>query len=440
MSHRKIIFLILNDFDYYNEKITTTFNKVFKKYPNVSKKDKNRIRACVNEIIRLRGILDHLIEKGSKKRINYIDPKIKNILRLGIYEFVFDEIVPEFAAIHSSVQLAKKNVNKKSSTMVNAVLRNIQRLSTKYENWSISIIENKIELAYPKWLLKRWKKKYGKEVTRELCIALLTEKNMYIRLNACQLSADQMISCLGRDNIKVIQHNEFNLFFKVIFGQQNILDNDLFKKGIISIQDPASGAVVELVDPQENDFILDVCAAPGTKSLFMAQRVGSYGRITACDNSQNRINKALNDNSRHNQDNIYWHLLDASKDKYPLHEKILIDAPCSGTGVIGRRPDIKWRLRENDIKRMAKVQMSILENTSKYLKPGGKVIYSTCSLESEENEDVIKNFLKNRSDFKLVVTYSLLPDRWVNSKGYMFSFPTITNSDGLFAAVLQKKI
>ena len=229
-------------------------------------------------------------------------------------------------------------------------------------------------------------------------------------------------------------------FFKVIFGQQNILDNDLFKKGIISIQDPASGAVVELVDPRENDFILDVCAAPGTKSLFMAQRVGSYGRITACDNSQNRINKALNDNSRHNQDNIYWHLLDASKDKYPLHEKILIDAPCSGTGVIGRRPDIKWRLRENDIKRMAKVQMSILENTSKYLKPGGKVIYSTCSLESEENEDVIKNFLKNRSDFKLVVTNSLLPGRWVDSKGYMFSFPTITNSDGLFAAVLQKKI
>ena len=322
MSHRKIIFLILNDFDYYNEKIPITFNKVFKKYPNISKKDKNRIRACVNDIIRFRGILDYLIEKGSKKRINYIDPKIKNILRLGIYEFVFDEIVPEFAAIHSSVQLAKKNVNKKSSTMVNAVLRNIQRLSTKYENWSISIIEDKIELAYPKWLLKRWKKKYGKEVTRELCIALFTEKNMYIRLNVSHLSADQMISCLRRDNIKVIQHNEFNLFFKVILGQQNILDNDLFKKGIISIQDPASGAVVELVNPQENDFILDVCAAPGTKSLFMAERVGSYGRITACDNSQNRINKALNDKSRHNQDNISWHLLDASKDKYPLHEKI----------------------------------------------------------------------------------------------------------------------
>ena len=288
--------------------------------------------------------------------------------------------------------------------------------------------------------MNRWNKKYGSEVTKNLCVALITKQNMFIRLDLTRLSIDQMVTSLRKDNIKVIQHAEFALFFKVIFGQQNILDSDLFKKGIISIQDPASGAVVELVDPQENDFILDVCAAPGTKSLFMAQRVGPHGRITACDNSQNRINKALNDKSRHNQNNIHWNLLDASKDEYPLHEKILIDAPCSGTGVIGRRPDIKWRLKESDIKRMSRVQMSILKNTAKYLKPGGRIIYSTCSLESEENEGVIKNFLKNRSDFKLVVTNLLLPDRWVNSEGYMFSFPTITNTDGLFAAVLQKKI
>ncbi len=439
MFVRKIIFLILNKFDYLNEKLPSIFDKVFDKHLNISKKDKNRIRACVNEIIRLRGILDYLIEIGSKKRINHIDPKIKNILRLGIYELTFDEIVPEFAAIHSSVQLAKTNINRKSSSMVNAVLRNIQRLSGENENWNTSIIEKKIELAYPKWLLKRWKKKYGKELTNNLCVSLVTNKNMYLRLNTARSSINQMVSSLKKNNIKVIQHNEFNLFFKVIFGQQNILDNDLFKRGIISIQDPASGAVVELVDPQEKDFILDVCAAPGTKSLFMAQRVGPYGRITACDNSQGRINKALNDKLRHNQNNIHWHLLDASKDEYPFHEKILIDAPCSGTGVIGRRPDIKWRLKENDIKRLAEVQMSILENTSKYLKPGGKIIYSTCSLESEENEDIINRFLEDRSDFKLLVTNSLLPDRWVNLNGHMFSFPTITNTDGLFAAVLQKK-
>ena len=172
----------------------------------------------------------------------------------------------------------------------------------------------------------------------------------------------------------------------------------------------------------------------------MAQKIGQGGRVFACDNSQKRIDKALNDNSRHKLNNIEWHLLDASKDKYPMHEKILIDAPCSGTGVIGRRPDIKWRLRKNDIQRMADLQTSILENISNYLIPGGRIVYSTCSLEREENQDVVNNFLRYNSDFELIGTNSLLPDRWVNSDGFMFSFPTKTNTDGLFAAVLQKKI
>ena len=263
---------------------------------------------------------------------------------------------------------------------------------------------------------------------------------MHIRLDINLLSVDEMIYMLKQDNIDVVQHKHFKLFFEVILGQKNVLNNDLFKNGIISIQDPASGAVVEIIDPQENDSILDVCAAPGTKSLFMAQKVGKGGKIFACDISQKRIDKALNDKLRHKLNNIHWHLLDASKDQYPVHKKIIIDAPCSGTGVIGRRPDIKWRLRKSDIQRMANLQKSILENVSKYLRPGGKIVYSTCSLEKEENEEVVNNFLSKRSDFKLIVTNSLLPNRWVSSRGFMSSFPTKTNTDGLFAAVLQKKI
>ena len=301
------------------------------------------------------------------------------------------------------------------------------------------MIKNEIDLAYPNWLLKKWKNEFGKIVTKNLCSEFLNKKNMYVRLNIDRCNIDKMISILSQDNIEVIQHNHFKLFFKVVLGQKNILANNLFREGIISIQDPAAGAVVELIDPQKNDTILDVCAAPGTKSLFMAQKVGKGGRIFACDNNQIRINKALNDNISHKQNNIKWHLLDASKDKYPMHKKILIDAPCSGTGVIGRRPDIKWRLRKSDIQRMVNLQKSILENISKYLKPGGRLVYSTCSLEREENQDVDNNFLRYRSDFELVGTNSFLPSRWVDSSGFMFSFPTKTNTDGLFAAVLQKK-
>ena len=440
MIVRKVIYSILNSFDHRKEKIPNLFFQKFKKYSHLSRKDKHRIRVCINEIIRYLGLIDHLIEVGSERKIRHVNPKIRNVLRLGIYELVFDDMTPEFAAIHSNVELAKKNINKRSSSMVNAVMRNIQRLSQKNSNWKMSLVKEKIDLAYPKWLWKKWEDEFGKNVTKNLCAEFLNEKNIFIRLDIDRCSVEKMLSALNQSNIKVIQHNHFKLFFKVVLGQKNILDNNLFQEGIISIQDPAAGAVVELINPQKNDFILDVCAAPGTKSLFMAQRVGEGGRIFSCDNSQKRIDKALKDKSRNKFNNIEWHLLDATKDKYPLHEKILIDAPCSGTGVIGRRPDIKWRLRKSDIQRMANLQKSILKNISNYLKPGGKLIYSTCSLEKEENQDVIDHFLKYKSDFELIGTNSLLPNNWVNSRGFMFSFPAKTNTDGLFAAVLRKKI
>jgi len=440
MIIRKVIYSILNSFDHRKEKIPNLFLQKFKKYSHLSRKDKHRIRVCINEIIRYLGLIDHLIEVGSERKIRYVNPKIRNVLRLGIYELVFDDMTPEFAAIHSNVELAKKNINKRSSSMVNAVMRNIQRLSQKNSNWKMSLVKEKIYLAYPKWLWKKWEDEFGKNVTKNLCAEFLNEKNIFIRLDIDRCSVEKMLSVLNQSNIKVIQHNHFKLFFKVVLGQKNILDNNLFQEGIISIQDPAAGAVVELINPQKNDFILDVCAAPGTKSLFMAQRVGKGGRIFACDSSQKRIDKALKDKSRIKFNNIEWHLLDATKDKYPLHEKILIDAPCSGTGVIGRRPDIKWRLRKSDIHRMANLQKSILKNISNYLKPGGKLIYSTCSLEKEENQDVIDHFLKYKSDFELIGTNSLLPNNWINSRGFMFSFPAKTNTDGLFAAVLRKKI
>ena len=440
MLVRKVIYSILNLFDQHKEKIPNLFFKKFKKHPHLPRKDKQRIRVCVNEIVRYLGLIDHLIEVGSGKKIRHLNTKIRNVLRLGIYELVFDDMTPDFAAIHSNVELAKKNINKNSSSMVNAVMRNIQRLSQKNKNLKTSLIKYKMDLAYPKWLLKKWENEFGKNITKSLCSEFLKKKNMYIRLDDTRYSMNKMISLLSQNDIKVIQHKHFKLFFKVVLGQKNVLEHNLFREGIISIQDPAAGAVVDLIDPQKNEHILDVCAAPGTKSLLMAQRVGKGGRIFACDKSQTRIDKALNDISRHRLNNIQWHLLDASKDKFPLHEKILIDAPCSGTGVIGRRADIKWRLRKNDIQRMVNLQKSILKNISNYLKPGGKLVYSTCSLEKEENQDIIYNFLRYRTDFRLIVTNSLLPDSWVNSEGFMFSFPTMTNTDGLFAAVLQKKI
>lgn len=436
---RKIALGILNNFDSRKEKIPVLIKQSFKNI-KLSKNEENRIKVSVNQVVRYRGILDFVIEKGSKKKIKFIQPKLKNIFRLGFYELLFDELIPDFAAIHSSVELAKKVVNKKSGSMVNAVMRNIQRYHEKHDGWKNSLIQNNIELAYPNWLIKKWQKQFGEHNTKKLCLFFIKKAPTYIRLDESRLTGKSMLSYISKINLEVSQHSNFKNFFKVTRGKEKIFETEIFKNGAISIQDPASGAVVNLIEPKNGDIILDACAAPGTKSLYMAQKIGIEGQIHASDKNIKRVDRAKLDLARHNYENIQWSILDATKDNFPTYKKILIDVPCTGTGAIGRRPDIKWRLRVQDIKRMSELQMHILDHMAKFLSPRGKLVYSTCSLEREENEDVVNAFLKKRPDFKLSVTHSLLPDQWVNSDGFMFAVPYKTKTDGLFAAVLQKQV
>ena len=222
-------------------------------------------------------------------------------------------------------------------------------------------------------------------------------------------------------------------------GQNKVLDTNLFRAGMISIQDPAAGAVVNLIDPQKGESILDVCASPGTKSLFMAHKVGPSGIIFSSDVNEDRVDKGKSDIKRHKCNNIKWSILDATKDNFPLSKKILIDAPCTGTGVIGRKPDIKWRIKKKDIKILKDLQLSILNHMSNFLLPGGKMVYATCSLEPEENKILVKQFLSSHKDFSLSPSNSLLPKHWVDSDGFLVTMPYKTKSDGLFGAVLLKK-
>ncbi len=438
VSYRKIATNVLYTFDTNNEILSLIIDRIFKNY-NLSLSEMKRSRVIINEVIRWRGVLDYIIERCSKKRINQIQPKLRNILRLGCYELLFDNFIPDFAAIHSIVDLSKKIINKKTSSMVNAVMRNIQRQYKNDPQWVESIINNKIELGYPKWLVKKWTKQFGKLKTHRLCSNFLKKSSMYIRLDENQLGINDTINFLKESNIKIKQHDELKNYLEVIKGQDKIINNELFKSGILSVQDPASGAVVSLVDPQIGETILDVCAAPGTKSLLMSQKVGPNGKIFASDKNIKRVEKGINDISRHRKDNISWSALDATKDEFPLCKKILIDAPCSGTGVIGRRPDIKWRIKKKDIDIMARLQESILDHMSNFLIPGGKIIYSTCSLENEENIEVVKKFLFKHQDFTILPSNSLLPFSWVSSDGFLMTMPYESKTDALFAAILLKK-
>ena len=437
-SSRKMAANALNDFDISNDKLSIVVERTLKK-TNLSLLEKKRGRVIINEVIRRRGLLDYIIEKCSKKKINQIQTKLRNVLRIGCYELIFDDFIPDFASIHSAVDLSKELINKKSGSMVNAVMRNIQRKQKTDPKWIDLIIENNIEIAYPKWLIKKWQKQFGKIRTKKLCSSFLNKSSMFIRVDESQLKINDVIDFLNQAGIEIKTNKFLSNFLEVVKGQDNIIDNELFKTGIISIQDPASGAVIDLVNPQKGDIILDVCAAPGTKSLLMSQKVGSDGKIYASDINKNRVKKGKDDISRHKNNNITWSVLDATKDKFPLCKKILVDAPCTGTGVIGRRPDIKWRLKNTDIKFMERLQKLILNHMAKFLIPGGRLVYSTCSLEPEENINVINSFLNNNQDFRILPSNALLPSTWVNSDGFLMTMPYKTKTDAIFAAVLLKK-
>jgi len=437
-SSRRMAANALNDFDLSNDKLSLIVERILKK-TKLSSMEKKRGRVIINEVIRRRGILDFIIEKCSRKKINQIQTKLRNVLRIGCYELIFDDFIPDFASIHSAVDLGKELINKKSGSMVNAVMRNIQRKQKKNSEWINLIINNNIEIAYPKWLIKKWQKQFGKIRTEKLCSSFLNKSSMFIRVNESQMDINHAINVLRQSSIYIKTNKFLTNFLEVVKGQDNIIDNELFKTGIISIQDPASGAVIDLVNPQNGETILDVCAAPGTKSLFMSHKVGPDGKIYASDINKNRVKKGKDDISRHKHNNITWSVLDATKDRFPLCKKILIDAPCTGTGVIGRRPDIKWRVKNKDIKSMARLQKLILNHMSKFLMPGGQLVYSTCSLEPEENVDVVNDFLIKHQDFTILPSNALLPVSWVNSDGFLMTMPYKTKTDALFAAVLLKK-
>ena len=435
---RKMAVDILSAFDTNNDRLPKIIDKYIKKY-EASSSQKKRCRASINEIIRHRGIIDHIIEDSSSRKMKNIQPQLKSILRLGCYDLLFDEIIPEFAAIHSSVELGKNLINKKSGSMVNAVLRNMQRKKDRDPAWSKNIKHNNIDLSFPKWLVRKWKRQFGETNTKKLCKSYLELSPMFLRVDTNQLSLKKAINQLNRSGIKVERYKFVENFLKVLSGQKKLFLNNLFKNGMISIQDPASAAVAEMLKPVNGDIILDVCAAPGTKSLLMAQKVGKSGKVFASDKDPSRVELGRLDIKRHKNKNIQWFVLDATKDIFPMAEKILIDAPCTGTGVLRRRPDIKWRLKKKDFQYMRRIQLSILNHMKKFLKVGGKVAYATCSLEPEENVSVVNEFLSKNKNFSIIPPNKFLHQGWVNSDGFLMTMPYETGSDGLFGVVLKKK-
>ena len=423
-------FQILLHFEQSNKQLKIIRNNYYDKN-NLTQQQISRSFVLSNEVIRWRRRLDYWIEKNLEKSFKTLTPKVIQILRLGYYESVIDNDVPSYAAVNSWVELSKKIFNRKITGFINAVLRKSNQIDANEKDANQSIGS---WYSYPDWLIDDWVKKYGKLKTIKLCNWFNLPTHTDIRISS---DLDRIKKYIDSLSIKHKNSPHSNRFIRVQSGIKQILNSKFFKSGVINIQDRASGAIVELLNPSENSIVLDVCAAPGTKSLYLLEMMKGNGTLFCSDINPERVKIGLNRTKIFDKP-IEWNCKDASSDQFPLADFILIDAPCSSSGVIRRRPDIRWNRSKKDIRLMAERQLKIINNMSQYLNPNGIIVYSTCSLNDEENWDVVDSFLKLNKDFYLESAKNFIPDQWINSKECLEIFPPKHNVDGMFAARLKK--
>ena len=432
---RFLAYEILNQFNN-KTNLDSLIEKVYTKY----KPDyllRSRCRVIVSDVIRLLGRIDLIIKIVSGKNQKQISRPMQSILRIGFYEILIDDLSPNYATVDSLVDLANSISNRKSAGFINAVLRKLVRKNNNNPDWMNTFSNNPEWNSMPDWIQRRWKKNLGPEGFIKMIKSVNENPPSFIRIDKKGKTIEKIIKDLSNDGIDTKIFSES--FLIVNGGIGKVLQNKMFKKGEISIQNPASAAVVDCLNVNRGDFVIDVCAAPGTKSLYLSSLVGNSGKILASDIKTERVEMGIRDLDRHRKRNIKWEVKDATKDNYPMTDYILIDAPCTGTGVLGKKPDIKWRRKNEDILEMAKKQFEILSHCSKFVKANGVIVYATCSIEPEENWNVVDRFLNLNPNFRLDDIHSMVPKSWIDKRGALSTLPYINRVDGMFAARIIKE-
>ncbi len=431
--------MILSEFDRQNRRLSGTINDYFRSI-KLAREDYPTITHLVQETTRWRGYLDSLLSERYRGRFQKMEYRLRNILRLGAYEILFRSRVPRYAVVNESVTLARRAVNEKASGVANALLRTIQ--STDYprpEELRADDSPEKISriTSHPEWMIERWLQSFGFEKTRELCTWNNRPPSFSVRRNCLKVGQKDFERFLNRQNVRWTRKESLGEFYDVD-KLARLGHTQEFESGYFSVQDMSGGLVVLLLDADEKSRILDVCAAPGGKSTYLAERLGNKGEICAYDVDEARLSLLVDNIQRLALDSIQISQGDAVLDKFPAGDRVLLDVPCSGTGVMAKRADLRWRRRKSHIQEMQSLQLRMLSHMSDFVKPGGLIVYATCSLEEEENWEVADLFLAQSEGFDVLRADGVVPDRYVDERGALHTYPPDHGLDGVFAVILER--
>lgn len=407
---------------------------------NLEERDIGLISEIVFGTVTWKLTIDEIIKIYSKIKLKKYSPWVLNILRMGVYQIVFLDKIPKSAAVNESVNLCKK-YGPKSSGLVNAILRKVE----KEDLMVFEKIENDIErisktTSMPEWIVEKLIEENGIVVAERICNCSNIKPNLSIRVNNLKTTKEEILKELKEKNINA-KEGELDDFI-ILDKLKNIEELLEFKEGKFTVQDESAGLVSLVMSPQKGEYILDACSAPGGKTTYMAELMENDGKILAWDLYKHRTNLIKQNSERLGINIIETKEKDASQfDENMVNkfDKILLDVPCLGLGVIKRKPDIKWQRQESDVEEISKLQYQILDTCSKYLKDDGEIVYSTCSILKEENEEIIEKFLKNSQNFQIInYKNSKQYKKYIKDNKYIKIEPSEKN-DGFFICKLIKK-
>ena len=445
INERELVLGILLEVTRDGEHSHIALRNVLNKYQYLDKKERAFITRVTEGTLERMIELDYIINQFSKVKVNKMKPVIRNIIRSAVYQMKYMDSVPNSAACNEAVKLAVKKGFVNLKGFVNGLLRNIDRNLEQISYPDEKDLEQYLSVKYsmPTWILRQWLAAYDRESVECMLQDFLKEKDTIIRCDLGQMPKEELVKALEGEGVHVEEHPYLPYALRI--SSYNYLGElETFQKGAFSVQDISSMLVAHLAEPKEGDEIIDVCAAPGGKALHMAEVLCGTGHVQARDLTEYKVGLIEENILRSGMTNIEAVRWDATQKDETAVEKadiVVADLPCSGLGVLGKKTDLKYKMTEETQKELVALQRKMLSTVKDYVKPGGTLVYSTCTIHEEENMGNVHWFLEQNKEFELVPIAQLLCEELKNDvvePGCIQLLPGIHDSDGFFIAKFRK--
>ena len=444
INEREIVLEVLLEITEHGMYSHIVLRDVLNKYQYLEKKERSFITRVTEGTLEHMMEIDYILDQFSKVKVKKMKPVIRNIMRSAVYQMKYMDSVPVSAACNEAVKLAVRKGFGSLRGFVNGVLRNVARNLDQIEYPTEPLQRLSIQYSMPEWILNLWLKAYGSDIVEQMLQAFQRETPLTIRCNLRMGTPKQLKEHLEAEGVTVQVHPYLEYAFHIA-GFDYLGDLESFQNGEFSVQDISSMLVSELAAPKEGDYVIDVCAAPGGKSLHMAEKLNGSGHVEARDLTEYKVSLIQENIERTGLSNVEAVQQDAlifDEASVGKADIVLADLPCSGLGVLAKKTDLKYKATKEGADSLAKLQREMLKNVQAYVKDEGKLVYSTCTINPAENMDNVHWFLNQYPEFELIDIHGSLCEELqkdVKENGCIQLLPGVHQSDGFFLACMKKR-